>query len=217
MKICKKCSSIEFYADGRCKACTRVCNKAWQKANPELHKASCAAWRIANPELQKMRCAAWEKANPERRRANSARWRANNPERIKELTRIRYEVNSEQIKAASVAWRAANPEKRRAAYASWKKSNPEARRILQQNRDAIKKNVGGKLSQGLAAKLFKLQRGRCACCRNPIVKYHLDHRMPLALGGLNTDDNIQLLCPTCNLQKHAKHPIDFMQSKGYLL
>lgn len=35
--------------------------------------------------------------------------------------------------------------------------------------------------------------------------------------GSNTDDNIQLLCKTCNLSKGAKHPIDFMQSKGFLL
>jgi len=41
--------------------------------------------------------------------------------------------------------------------------------------------------------------------------------MPLALGGANADDNIQLLRSTCNQQKHAKHPVDFMQQKGFLL
>lgn len=45
----------------------------------------------------------------------------------------------------------------------------------------------------------------------------MDHIMPLALGGTNTDDNIQLLCPTCNRSKHAKHPVDFMQQRGFLL
>jgi 5-methylcytosine-specific restriction endonuclease McrA len=45
----------------------------------------------------------------------------------------------------------------------------------------------------------------------------MDHIIPLALGGANTDDNIQLLRATCNLQKHTKHPIDFMQQRGYLL
>lgn len=29
--------------------------------------------------------------------------------------------------------------------------------------------------------------------------------------------NLQLLCPTCNQQKNAHDPIDFMQSRGFLL
>jgi hypothetical protein len=41
--------------------------------------------------------------------------------------------------------------------------------------------------------------------------------MPLALGGSNTDDNMQLLRAICNYHKYTKHPIDFMQSKGFLL
>jgi len=36
-------------------------------------------------------------------------------------------------------------------------------------------------------------------------------------GGSNTDDNMQLLRKLCNLQKHAKHPVDFMQERGFLL
>jgi 5-methylcytosine-specific restriction endonuclease McrA len=45
----------------------------------------------------------------------------------------------------------------------------------------------------------------------------MDHIIPLALGGTNTDDNIQLLRAKCNKQKGAKHPIDFMQQRGFLL
>lgn len=40
--------------------------------------------------------------------------------------------------------------------------------------------------------------------------------MPIARGGSNTDDNVQLLCPACNLKKSAKHPVDFMQERGFL-
>lgn len=47
--------------------------------------------------------------------------------------------------------------------------------------------------------------------------YHVDHIQPLALGGSNDKTNLQLLCPTCNTKKSAKHPIDFMQSRGLLL
>ena len=40
---------------------------------------------------------------------------------------------------------------------------------------------------------------------------------PLARGGTNQRTNLQLLCPPCNLSKSAKDPIDFMQSRGFLL
>lgn len=74
------------------------------------------------------------------------------------------------------------------------------------------------MSSGLAIRLYKLQRGKCACCGLPLGDdYHLDHIMPLALGGTNTDDNIQLLRAKCNMQKSAKHPVDFMQQRGFLL
>jgi 5-methylcytosine-specific restriction endonuclease McrA len=41
--------------------------------------------------------------------------------------------------------------------------------------------------------------------------------MPLKAGGTNDILNIQLLCKPCNLSKGAKHPIDFMQQRGFLL
>jgi hypothetical protein len=41
--------------------------------------------------------------------------------------------------------------------------------------------------------------------------------MPLALGGRNDDNNVQLLTPLCNLSKGAKDPIDYMRIKGKLI
>lgn len=46
---------------------------------------------------------------------------------------------------------------------------------------------------------------------------HLDHIVPVAMGGPNIDENIQLLRQRCNNQKHSKHPVDFMQQRGFLL
>lgn len=141
------------------------------------------------------------------------KWRAENPSYNAKY----YAANSEKIKAATATRYALNPEKANAAVAAWKRNNPGKRRIWEHNREA-KIRSGGKLSNGLIGKLFDLQKGMCACCGKKLGDdYHLDHRMPLALGGTNTDGNMQLLTATCNMSKGAKHPVDFMQSRGFLL
>lgn len=148
--------------------------------------------------------AAYQSANREKHSISSASY---------------YAANREKVRARAAGYYAANKDEYSIRSAKWHAANPEARRIREQNRRARKREVGGKLSGGLAERLFKLQRGKCACgCGQPLGDvYHLDHIMPLALGGTNTDNNIQLLRQRCNNQKHAKHPIDFMQQRGFLL
>lgn len=86
---------------------------------------------------------------------------------------------------------------------------------LQAARRAKTKN---KLPDGCITEIGNNQKWRCVACRKSIkLKFHIDHIMPLALGGKHERLNIQLLCPTCNARKSKKHPIDFMQSIGYLL
>lgn len=151
-------------------------------------------------------------------RANAAKWRSENPEKAKAKDARDYAKNAEKVKARTAKWYAEHHEialeRARKSHAA----HPELRRLHENNRRARKLAIGGRLSKGLAEKLFKLQRGKCACgCGKPLDKYHLDHRMPLSLGGVNEDYNMQLLTATCNNQKKAKHPIDFMQSRGFLL
>lgn len=127
-------------------------------------------------------------------------------------------ANREKCRAASAAYRAANPDKVRAAKAAYAAANPDKRCICAHNRRAKERANGGKLSPDLSAKLFKLQKGKCACCGLSLGdNFHLDHIMPIALGGVNEDWNIQLLRSHCNNQKYTKHPVDFMQMRGFLL
>ena len=46
------------------------------------------------------------------------------------------------------------------------------------------------------------QQWRCVYCKSDIrSRYHVDHITPLCRGGSNGPENIQLLCPPCNLAK----------------
>lgn len=87
-------------------------------------------------------------------------------------------------------------------------------------RRARKSAAEGRWSKEDIIKIIAMQKGICATpfCRASIkVKYHVDHIMPLALGGTNWPRNIQILCPKCNLRKKHKHPIDWAQENGALL
>lgn len=200
MKKCTKCGEIKAGSDfcrhsstrdglrPECKACHNHANLAWCAANRERLRAYQVKYYAENTEKERLRKAKERAKNPELEKARCANYYANNIDRI------------------------------RANTARWRAENPSAVRAIHHNRRARKIANGGKLSPDIGERLYKLQRGKCACCKQPLGdKYHLDHIMPLALGGVNTDDNVQLLRASCNSQKHAKHPVDFMQERGFLL
>lgn len=103
-----------------------------------------------------------------------------------------------------------------AAYCrKYRKENPERAREWAKARRG---KLETRLPRGTIKRIGEMQRWRCAICRCSIRReYHIDHIAPLKLGGKHEPRNIQLLCPSCNLRKSAKHPVDYMQERGYLL
>lgn len=226
-KTCTKCGECKptssYWAlasspDGlawNCRDCACTASAAWRLANKDRLKVSKAkhhadnkghynalsrAWYLANKEYANAKCNQRAAEHREKAKATAVRWRLDNLERSR---------------SGVSAWKKANPEIVRKINEAFLAANPGAKRVYENNR---RKQSIGKLSRGIIQRLLELQRGMCPCCKQPLGQdYHLDHKMPLTLGGLNTDDNMQLLRKTCNLQKNAKHPVDFMQSRGFLL
>jgi 5-methylcytosine-specific restriction endonuclease McrA len=162
--------------------------------------------------------------NREQKIKYAAEYRAANAQRIRESAKhaewsARYrEKNYEKCLQMTKAWKDSNPEQRKKTQAEWLQNNLEKHRTYQHNRRARKNQAGGSLSPDLAERLYAAQKGKCACCRRPLNgSFDMDHIVPLALGGSNTDDNIQLLTKRCNRQKGAKPPVEFMQSRGWLI
>lgn len=98
----------------------------------------------------------------------------------------------------------------------------EARRIARRNYKDRKRKAEGRMSNGIVDRLLKLQKSKCPVCKELLVldgdmKFHIDHIVPLAKGGSNHDENIQLLCRDCNQEKNAIDPVEFMQLKGFLI
>lgn len=97
----------------------------------------------------------------------------------------------------------------------YRRENPEKVREYSMRRKSRK---FGRLPKGTISRLLKLQSNKCVICRCSLgAGYHMDHIMPLAKGGKHEAENIQILCPTCNVRKSDKDPIAYMQERGYLL
>lgn len=170
-------------------------------------RASKPKGRIGRPpipvELQKARRKAQRSANVERYRQYQNKYYANNKAKIAEKKLEWWKANPEAVSAIMRRWRLAHPETVRA--------HDHARR----SREA---KAEGSYTGDELKRLYELQKGCCAGCRARLnKKYHADHIVPIARGGSNYITNIQLLCKTCNLRKHARDPIEWAQRNGRLL
>lgn len=188
---------------------------AWYYRNREASLAYKVKYDQAHKAHRSAKGKEYEEKNKERRRARKKIYRVENKER----TAAQYLQNRAKVLENCAARYARNAEKIKAGVRAYAAANKDKVRILSSTKRARKRNATGKVSRDIIAKLMLLQRGKCAVCRCDLssAKHHLDHIEPLALGGAHDDKNMQLLCKPCNLSKHAKPPIEFMQSRGFLL
>lgn len=168
----------------------------------------------ASPEGQaaklawQMQLEAWDETRVERKREDARRQRHENGGNA----RKREKYAAERLAAGKTMRRTGLTDEER----------KELKATARRNRKARERAAKGQLSRGIRKALYAAQKGRCPVCKDALVlegarKYHIDHVVPLAAGGTHTDDNVQLLCPDCNVSKGAKDPIEFMQSRGFLL
>jgi len=131
---------------------------------------------------------------------------AANPERDRASRRARYAANPERDRARKRAWQKANPERHSANSRAWEKANPEKKRAIQHRRRARKHCAVPQRWQVHDIILFC-----CYWCGANLRAYgattHIDHVMPISLGGSDTPNNRVNTCATCNLTKGSTHPL----------
>jgi len=180
-------------------------------------------------EEARVRAKAWYYANRDRSISASIQWRADNIEHVRAKASANFQANKELRQQQNADRRKANPradyeyhkayrEKNKDKIVAYRSTHKKERLAVQNNRRA-RAYDGGKLPSNIVETLLNKQRFRCANCLVDLRKsgQHLDHRESLSKGGTNTESNVELLCPTCNLRKRAKDPIDWAQQNGRLL
>lgn len=206
--------------ESRATAKTKAYHKAYYLANHAKLLAQGAARRAKNTVRDAATQKAWREANKEKYDTTRRLRRERTKDQKKEYDKARYLATAQEVKENVAAWQKANPEKFKLYQKRHRTRYPEAERARKMSRRAREfGDTESRITARDIKNLISTQKGRCALCRGKLSKLgrHIDHIMPLALGGKNTRRNIQLLCVTCNLRKGAQHPNDFSRRLGLLL
>lgn len=189
---CSRCGTLwpytleYFYSRGRvCRQCQRRYAAEYRKANPEKVKAATKRWREQNREHVLAYLRQWHAEHPgenSKRRDYKKEWSARNRAALSEY------------------------------YKAYKKQHADKVAESCRKRYARKRASDGDLStEDVDAQRLR-QKGRCFYCGAPLAggrAEHVDHVVPLALGGEHVASNIVVACAPCNCSKGAKHPMDF--------
>jgi 5-methylcytosine-specific restriction endonuclease McrA len=179
----------------RCKTCVAIANLEYRQSHARELAERARERRLAHPGLE-----------AERHRRNYLA----NRERFAERDARYYREHREEKLAYQRAYRATHREKRAEDMRRWQAEHPEMVAANSRRRSARKRNAGGDHSADDVAAQYLRQHGHCYWCGEKVGRgYHVDHVIPLALGGSNGPENLVVACPACNQSKSAKHPMDF--------
>lgn len=189
---------------GHCHGCVR------DAAKTETRKERAREY-AKRPERQEY-VKAWREANRGKVCSYTGKWRTKNPAAGAEYMRRQREERHAELLAAERE----RYQERREYFAEkarkYREENPEIFAVHARNRRARKKAAPGTHTRADVLDLLQQQKCRCASCRSDVSGgYHVDHIVPLVLGGGNGKDNLQILCPTCNWSKGPKDPVEFAQ------
>ncbi len=169
----------------------------------EYRKRAIERYRLAHAEEIRVRDAELHR----NRRIARAIAEGRTPGRIGREVQFTAAERRERARRACLAYWEKYPEKRPILARKYYQENKQAVAANTHRRRARKLGNGGEHTAADILALFDKQNGICLACDKPLDENsHVDHWIPLALGGSNGPENLTLLHAKCNLRKGAKHP-----------
>lgn len=137
----------------------------------------------------------------------------------KTIARQWHADNRERSRAAALKWRHDNIEQARSTAIQYRRRNKQRDTELQRQRRQINPDYFKQIYHRRRARINAAvpQRWKRSDCPNHLCYWcgtelvdtmtHVDHIMPIALGGPATPDNEANTCASCNKRKTDKHPL----------
>lgn len=229
-KRCPKCERIltpsDFGKDKKrkdglkcwCKICHNASSAEAYRRDPQTHISRSSAWRLRNLDKHRKSVRDCHARHKEKRKVSRLAWQRDNPERRREHSARYYEKNRASILERNRNWRSENSFKIREQKARYRAENRTMISALKRGYKARKKGAKGSHTAEDVMNILRMQRRRCAYCRNSLKSgFHVDHIVSLDQGGSNDPRNLQVTCRHCNLKKKNKDPIFFAQQMGLLI
>lgn len=128
--------------------------------------------------------------------SNKCKWLFKKDKPIPWFKGIKYKATPGSFKKGLVPWNYKGGISKTKEYAAFYKRR---RKLLQ-------RNIFPKHTLKEWVELKKQYNYTCPCCnrKEPEIKLTIDHIIPLAKNGKDTQDNIQPLCVSCNSKKNTK-------------
>lgn len=208
-----------FGVKGVCKSCAAFRAKELRKNNPERAREIKRKRYQAGADRNRASRRAYYKENMESERASSLerqrKRRADDPQAVNESVRRSKERHRQKHLATKRAYNALNADRNREWARAARAADPDRYKAHSRNRKARLRAAEGKHTGADIKEIYAKQQGACVYCGSFLgTKYHVDHIIPLASGGSNWPENIQITCPSCNLSKGAKDPVAFAMGIG---
>lgn len=237
-KPCGRGHIAPRYSSGGCTSCA----EERRRANREKNRIEAREWRLKNPEKAKeygkkkseagygklyyalnreaqiAKAMKWNRENPEKHKESFDRYIEKNRRKVLDAKKKKREENIEEYLERERIWRSQRREELAEKSRKWRRENPEKRRVIDRNKKIRRRGADGFHTLEDVERLLVSQKFKCAECGKSVKKeHHVDHIMPLSKGGSNWPSNLQILCPACNMEKHATDPLVFARRKGKLL
>ena len=184
----------------------RAYGKAYREANKEKIKAKNKAYYEAKKGEIRVQQKAYYEANKDKIKAHKKA----NKDKKKAYDKIYYEANKNEIRAQHEAWRKANKDQIRA----WREANKgKTKAYYEVNKDRYSAYSAKRKALKIPALLpttnneliKKLYKQREQMSEKHGEQYHVDHIIPLSIGGAHHQDNMRVITAKENLEKKDKY------------
>ncbi|BAU99984.1 Uncharacterized protein AUMI_114420 [Aurantimicrobium minutum] len=176
-------------------------SRRWRDEHPEEVINYRKQYRAENKELLASKDRKYREENAQKINQVRKKYREEHRQELVEKVRLWAQNNVERANTNKRVWVQNNPEKASAAGKQWRDLNPLKRREMKNRRRArLRSNGVYEISQQFLEDLYS---SSCVACGKS-EDITADHIIPIARGGLHSEENLQPLCGACNSSKRDK-------------